>query len=145
MSSQHGDIDEHIDRLKNGGTLTENEVKNLCEKVRGILRWRWMKLVSSPLHHYPSHYGKNLHLPQCCLLTKIILSVPLTYRPKKFYNKNLMCSPYKHPLRFAETFMVNFMILQNYFALEDHVQTPTICSWEIMLIEAIILWRLSLC
>jgi serine/threonine-protein phosphatase 2A catalytic subunit len=38
MSSQYGDIDEHIDRLKNGGTLTENEVKNLCEKVREISR-----------------------------------------------------------------------------------------------------------
>ncbi len=35
MSAQYGDIDEHIERLKNGGTLTENEVKNLCEKVRG--------------------------------------------------------------------------------------------------------------
>lgn len=33
MSSQYGDIDEHIERLKNGGTLTEIEVKNLCEKV----------------------------------------------------------------------------------------------------------------
>ena len=37
MSSTYGDIDEHIDRLKNGGTLTENEVKNLCEKVRLLL------------------------------------------------------------------------------------------------------------
>jgi hypothetical protein len=27
------DVDEHIDRLRNGGTLTENEVKNLCDKV----------------------------------------------------------------------------------------------------------------
>jgi hypothetical protein len=34
MSSQYGDIDEHIERLRNGGTLTEIEVKNLCEKVR---------------------------------------------------------------------------------------------------------------
>ena len=34
MSSEYGDIDEHIERLKGGGTLTENEVKNLCEKVR---------------------------------------------------------------------------------------------------------------
>jgi hypothetical protein len=34
MTSNYGDIDEHIDRLKGGGTLTENEVKNLCEKVR---------------------------------------------------------------------------------------------------------------
>lgn len=37
MTSQYGDIDEHIDRLKGGGTLTENEVKNLCEKVRSRL------------------------------------------------------------------------------------------------------------
>ena len=28
------DIDEQIDRLRAGGTLTENEVKALCEKVR---------------------------------------------------------------------------------------------------------------
>lgn len=27
------EIDEHIERLRGGGTLTENEVKNLCEKV----------------------------------------------------------------------------------------------------------------
>jgi hypothetical protein len=27
------DIDEHIERLRGGGTLTENEVKNLCDKV----------------------------------------------------------------------------------------------------------------
>lgn len=32
--STYGDIDEHIERLRNGGTLTENEVKVLCEKVR---------------------------------------------------------------------------------------------------------------
>jgi hypothetical protein len=32
--SLYGDVDEHIERLRNGGTLTENEVKNLCEKVR---------------------------------------------------------------------------------------------------------------
>lgn len=27
------EIEEHIQRLKDGGSLTENEVKNLCEKV----------------------------------------------------------------------------------------------------------------
>ena len=27
------DIDEHIARLRGGGTLTENEVKNLCDRV----------------------------------------------------------------------------------------------------------------
>lgn len=30
------DIDEHIERLRGGGTLTENEVKKLCDKVRSI-------------------------------------------------------------------------------------------------------------
>ena len=33
MSGTYGDIDEHIQRLRSGGTLTENEVKALCEKV----------------------------------------------------------------------------------------------------------------
>lgn len=28
------EIDEHINRLKKGGTLTENEVKLLCDQVR---------------------------------------------------------------------------------------------------------------
>lgn len=32
------DIDEQIDRLRAGGTLTENEVKALCEKVRQPLQ-----------------------------------------------------------------------------------------------------------
>ena len=31
--SSYEDVDEHIERLRGGGTLTENEVKNLCERV----------------------------------------------------------------------------------------------------------------
>lgn len=30
-------LDEHISRLREGNTLTENEVKALCEKVRAVL------------------------------------------------------------------------------------------------------------
>ena len=29
-------LDEQIDRLRNGGTLTENEVKILCDKVSSV-------------------------------------------------------------------------------------------------------------
>lgn len=29
-------LDEQIERLRNGGTLTENEVKVLCDKVRSL-------------------------------------------------------------------------------------------------------------
>jgi len=32
-----GEIDEHIERLKNGGQLTEDEVQKLCAKAREIL------------------------------------------------------------------------------------------------------------
>ena len=31
METSH--LDEHIEKLRNGGTLTENEVKALCDKV----------------------------------------------------------------------------------------------------------------
>ena len=37
--TMRGDIDhldEQIDRLRNGGTLTENEVKILCDKVSSV-------------------------------------------------------------------------------------------------------------
>jgi hypothetical protein len=33
MSSDLTQLDEHILKLRDGGTLTENEVKALCEKV----------------------------------------------------------------------------------------------------------------
>lgn len=33
MSAAYGDLDEQIQRLRKGGTLTENEVTVLCEKV----------------------------------------------------------------------------------------------------------------
>lgn len=39
MPGTYGDIDEHIQRLRSGGTLTENEVKALCEKVSFLLEW----------------------------------------------------------------------------------------------------------
>ena len=32
------EIDEHIERLRGGGTLTENEVKRLCDKAKEILQ-----------------------------------------------------------------------------------------------------------
>jgi hypothetical protein len=34
MSFDLAKLDEHIERLRKGDTLTENEVKALCEKVR---------------------------------------------------------------------------------------------------------------
>jgi hypothetical protein len=33
MTNETSDIDAQIERLRNGGTLSELEVKNLCEKV----------------------------------------------------------------------------------------------------------------
>ena len=33
MSLEIAKLDEHIQALRNGNTLTENEVKALCEKV----------------------------------------------------------------------------------------------------------------
>jgi hypothetical protein len=53
MSSQYGDIDEHIDRLKSGGTLTENEVKNLCEKVRNYQTFP----ATAVSHFVPAFHG----------------------------------------------------------------------------------------
>ncbi|EEC42884.1 predicted protein [Phaeodactylum tricornutum CCAP 1055/1] len=38
MSLDTAKIDEHIERLREGNTLTENEVKALCEKAKEILR-----------------------------------------------------------------------------------------------------------
>mmetsp|Transcript_7637 Transcript_7637/g.10928 ORF Transcript_7637/g.10928 Transcript_7637/m.10928 type:complete len:125 (+) Transcript_7637:42-416(+) len=38
MATGYGDIDEQIERLRSGGTLTENEVKVLCEKAKEILQ-----------------------------------------------------------------------------------------------------------
>ena len=35
-------LDEQIERLRGGGTLTENEVKVLCDKVREADR-EWMR------------------------------------------------------------------------------------------------------
>jgi hypothetical protein len=32
-------LDEQIERLRNGGTLTENEVKILCDKVSCSVVW----------------------------------------------------------------------------------------------------------
>lgn len=34
MSFDMSKLDSHIERLRTGDTLTENEVKALCEKVR---------------------------------------------------------------------------------------------------------------
>lgn len=34
MALELARLDEHIDSLREGNTLTENEVKALCEKVR---------------------------------------------------------------------------------------------------------------
>jgi hypothetical protein len=34
MALELSNLDEHIERLRAGDTLTENEVKALCEKVR---------------------------------------------------------------------------------------------------------------
>jgi len=34
MTRDLGQIDDQIERLRGGGTLTENEVKDLCGKVR---------------------------------------------------------------------------------------------------------------
>jgi serine/threonine-protein phosphatase 2A catalytic subunit len=38
MSFDLAKLDEHIERLRKGDTLTENEVKALCEKVRTTMR-----------------------------------------------------------------------------------------------------------
>jgi len=38
MSAAYGDLDEQIQRLRKGGTLTENEVTVLCEKAKEILQ-----------------------------------------------------------------------------------------------------------
>ena len=35
-------LDEQIERLRNGGTLTENEVKILCDKVSMNVLWMWL-------------------------------------------------------------------------------------------------------
>ena len=37
MAASHGDVDEQIERLKSGGKLTEDEIRELCEKAREIL------------------------------------------------------------------------------------------------------------
>jgi len=34
MTANLAQLDEQIDRLRGGGTLSENEVKALCDKVR---------------------------------------------------------------------------------------------------------------
>lgn len=33
----YGDLDEQIERLRTGGKLTEQEIKELCDKAREIL------------------------------------------------------------------------------------------------------------
>lgn len=39
MRGDVDNLDEQIERLRNGGTLTENEVKILCDKVSELLRF----------------------------------------------------------------------------------------------------------
>ena len=44
MSFNLDTLDEHIEKLRGGDTLTENEVRALCEKVRRgeTENWIWM-------------------------------------------------------------------------------------------------------
>jgi hypothetical protein len=48
-------LDEHITALREGNTLTENEVKALCEKVRSSIhecdpnKTRWRLLAARPM------------------------------------------------------------------------------------------------
>jgi hypothetical protein len=46
MSLDTAKIDEHIERLREGNTLTENEVKALCEKVRFPILARPISLLA---------------------------------------------------------------------------------------------------
>ena len=64
MSSQYGDIDEHIARLQNGGTLTENEVKNLCELVSSTHLQQVSRIAAAfatDRCYYPAGYGTCTH------------------------------------------------------------------------------------
>ena len=48
MSSVHSDLDAQIEKLRNGDTLAEHEVKLLCDKVRcGVILLP--KLPGAPL------------------------------------------------------------------------------------------------
>lgn len=38
--SAHAEVEDQIERLRNGNTLPENEVKALCEKVRRSIKTR---------------------------------------------------------------------------------------------------------
>jgi hypothetical protein len=45
MRGDIDNLDEQIDRLRNGGTLTENEVKILCDKVSSTCMIFWSGLL----------------------------------------------------------------------------------------------------
>lgn len=62
MARQVMNIDDQIERLRAGGTLTENEVKDLCEKVR-LSRERTGKDQAQP-PRYPGYGASGRpHLP----------------------------------------------------------------------------------
>ena len=65
MGQETGALDEQIERLRGGDTLTENEVKALCDKVGRSLRYpRWL-WVAPP---------SNLTSIACDLLEFFVLS-----------------------------------------------------------------------
>ena len=57
MARQVMNIDDQIERLRAGGTLTENEVKDLCEKVRSS-RERTGKDQAQPPRPVSGLWGK---------------------------------------------------------------------------------------
>jgi hypothetical protein len=54
MSFDIAKLEDHIERLRGGDTLTENEVKALCEKVRYTSPWS-SKSRSTAVVHNCSH------------------------------------------------------------------------------------------
>lgn len=141
MSLDTSNLDAQIAKLREGNTLSENEVKDLCERVS--LRQR----ASLSAQHNPSspssqQGSKPLPFPlpsssrltcrSCCFYG---------LRLRIFFSKNPMYNQFGPLSLFAAIFMGNFMTWPSYFELEDLAQTLIICSWETMSIEGIIHWK----
>ena len=94
-------LDEQIERLRTGGTLSENEVKVLCDKVSINGGEKLMVIVPHNLHRRVGLRSQpeciniffvNIYEISHANAVFIIISA-ISPRPKKSYKKNQMYSP----------------------------------------------------
>lgn len=89
MSRDIGQLDEQIERLRSGGTLSENEVKALCETVSLLSLSSSVFLCAGAVYIcFPPRLLSLFVLPFFCHVANI--------RQRRFYHVNRMFNQFKH-------------------------------------------------